>query len=80
MSIIARRAAIIGSSVGLMLPKAVFAARSAPQILHRPKMDRRMECDRSGRRSLPPLPADGVYEDVAFGLKKKGSAELREAS
>lgn len=22
--------------------------------------------------------SDGVYEDVAFGLKKKGSAELRE--
>ena len=49
MSIVARRAAIIGSSVGLMLPKAVFAASSAHK-----------------------------NEDVAFGLKKKGSAELRE--
>ena len=31
MSIIARRTAIIGLSVGLMLPKAGFAARSAHQ-------------------------------------------------
>jgi steroid delta-isomerase-like uncharacterized protein len=76
MSIIARRAAIIGSSVGLMLPGAVLAASSASKSIGQKWID--------GWNAPNPdalvatFTPDGVYEDVAFGLKKKGSAELRE--
>ena len=76
MSIIARRVAIIGSSVGLMLPKAVLAASSASKSVGQKWID--------GWNTAHPeafvaaFTADGVYEDVPFGLKKKGSAELRE--
>jgi steroid delta-isomerase-like uncharacterized protein len=77
MSIIARRAAIIGSSVGLLLPKAVFAASSA----HKKSIGQKW-IDGWNATNPDALVAaftpDGVYEDVAFGFKKKGSAELRE--
>jgi steroid delta-isomerase-like uncharacterized protein len=77
MSIIARRSAIIGSSVVLMLPKAAFAASSA----HKKSIGQKWV---DGWNATNPdalvaaFTPDGVYEDVAFGLKKKGSAELRE--
>ena len=76
MSIIARRAAIIGSSVGLMLPKAVFAASSASKSIGQKWIDGWNATDPDA--FVAAFTPDGVYEDVAFGLKKKGSAELRE--
>jgi hypothetical protein len=70
MSIIARRAVIIGSSVGLILPKAVFAARS----VHKKSIGQKWI---DGWNATTPdalvaaFTPDGVYEDVAFGLRRK---------
>jgi uncharacterized protein (TIGR02246 family) len=76
MSIIARRATIIGSSVGLMLPKAVMAASSASKSVGQKWIDGWNTADPEA--FVAAFTADGVYEDVPFGLKKKGSAQLRE--
>ncbi len=77
MSTIARRTALIGSSVGLMLPKAVFATRPVRKISIGQKWVDGWNATNPDALVAVFTP-DGVYEDVAFGLKKKGSAELRE--
>lgn len=77
MSIIARRTAIIGSSVGLLLSGAVM--RTATAI---GKSVAQKWIDGWNSKDPEVLVAaftpDGIYEDVTFGIKKKGSAELRE--
>ena len=76
MSIIARRAAIIGSSVGLMLPSAVLAASSASKSVGQKWIDGWNTAD--PETFVAAFTTDEVYEDVPFGLKKQGSAQLRE--
>lgn len=77
MSIIARRTAIIGLSVGLLLSRTVVrSATAASKSAAQKWID--------GWNSKDPevlvaaFTTDGIYEDVTFGIKKKGSAELRE--
>ena len=77
MSIVARRSVIFGSSLGLMLSgTAARTVAAAAKSVGQKWID--------GWNSADPevlvaaFTPDGVYEDVTFGLKKKGSAELRE--
>jgi hypothetical protein len=78
MAIIARRVAIVGSCVGLMLPSvtALSATSSASKSVGQKWID--------GWNSTDPgmfvsaFTPDGIYEDVTFGLNKKGSNELRD--
>jgi hypothetical protein len=77
MSIVARRSMILGSSLGLMLSgTAARTVTAAGKSVGQKWID--------GWNSADPevlvaaFTSDGVYEDVTFGLKKKGSAELRE--
>jgi steroid delta-isomerase-like uncharacterized protein len=76
MSLIARRAAIIGSSISMMLPRATLAATSVGKSVAQKWIDGWNATDPEAFVSA--FTSDGVYEDMAFGLKKKGSAELRE--
>src|SRR5271165_6663045 len=77
MSPIARRRLIVGSSIGLVVSgAAVPTAAAAGKTVGQKWID--------GWNTTNPellvaaFTPDGVYEDVTFGLKKKGSAELRE--
>lgn len=77
MSIIARRMAIVGAAFGLMLPNvAAQSATSASKSVGQKWIDGWNSSDPEVFVSA--FTADGVYEDVTFGLKKKGSAELRD--
>jgi len=73
MSIMSRRAALAGSSLLVALP----AHAASPEASIGQKWA-------DGWNSADPVKlvaaftSDGYYEDVPFGLKKKGSAELRE--
>jgi steroid delta-isomerase-like uncharacterized protein len=77
MPIINRRTAFISPCVGLMFAGAATrSATAADKSLGQKWVD--------GWNSANPellvaaFTSDGIYEDVPFGLKKKGSAELRE--
>ena len=77
MSIIVRRAAIVGSAIGLMLPSvAAQSAISASKSVGQKWIDGWNSSDPEVLVSA--FTPDGIYEDVTFGLKKKGSAELRD--
>jgi ketosteroid isomerase-like protein len=76
MSPIARRAATLGASVGVMLPGVTLAATSAGKSVGQKWIDGWNAAD--PEVLVAAFTADGVYEDVPFGLKKKGSVELRE--
>ena len=77
MSIIARRLAIVGSGIGLMLPSvAAHSATSASKSIGQKWIDGWNSADPEVFVSA--FTPDGIYEDVTFGLKKKGSAELRD--
>ena len=72
MSIIARRAAIVGTSIGLMLPGvAAQSATSASKSVGQKWIDGWNSADPEVLVSA--FTPDGVYEDVPFGLKKKGA-------
>jgi len=77
MSAIARRTVIVGSTLVLMLSEAVVKAGAAAR-----KSVAQKWIDGWNASNPEVLVAaftpDGIYEDVTFGLKKKGSAELRE--
>ncbi len=77
MTVIHRRSAIIGSAIASALPVVGgTGATAAGTSIGQKWID--------GWNSPNPevlvsaFTPDGVYEDVTFGLKKKGSAELRE--
>ena len=77
MSIVARRLAIMSSCLGLLLPgTATRTATAASTTIGQRWID-------AWNAALTNLLAeaftpDAIYEDVAFGVKKKGSVELRE--
>ncbi len=77
MSIIARRAVIMSSCFGLMIPGA--AARAAPaasRSVGQQWIDGWNATDTD--HLIAAFTPDAIYEDVALGVKKKGSAGLRE--
>ncbi len=77
MPIIARRAAIVGTSIGLMLPNVTaHSATAANKSVGQKWIDGWNSPDPEVLVSV--FTPDGIYEDVTFGLKKKGSAELRD--
>jgi steroid delta-isomerase-like uncharacterized protein len=76
MSLIARRAAIIGSPIAMMLPGAVHAATSVGKPVAQKWIDGWNAPDPEAL--VAAFTPDGIYVDMAFGLTKKGSAELRE--
>ena len=77
MSIIARRVAIIGSCFGWMLSAAPMrTANSASRSIGQKWIDAWNAADPG--LLVAAFTPDAVYEDVAFGVKKQGSAELRE--
>ena len=76
MSPIARRAAMMGASLGAMLPGVTLAATSVSKSVGQKWIDGWNATD--PELLVAAFTPDGVYEDMAFGLKKKGSAELRE--
>ena len=77
MSIIARRTVIIGSSLGLTLSGAAMRpAIAASKSIGQKWIDGWNATD--PQILVAAFTPDGVYQDVPFGLKKKGSAELRE--
>ena len=77
MSIIARRAAIVGSAIGLMVPSmGAQSASSVSKSVGQKWIDGWNSSDPEVLVSA--FTPDGIYEDVTFGLKKKGSAELRD--
>ncbi len=73
MSIIARRAAIMSSCASLMIPGA---ATAAGRSLGQQWIDGWNAADPD--HLVAAFTPDAIYEDVAFGVKKKGSAGLRE--
>ena len=77
MPIIARRLAIVGSGIGLMVPGvAAHSATSASKSIGQKWIDGWNSGDPEVFVSA--FTPDGIYEDVTFGLKKKGSTELRD--
>jgi steroid delta-isomerase-like uncharacterized protein len=73
VSIISRRAAFAGSSLLIALPAQ---AVSPEDSIGQKYADAWNATDPAKLVAL--FTPDGYYEDVPFGLKKKGSAELRE--
>jgi steroid delta-isomerase-like uncharacterized protein len=77
METVARRNLILGASAGL-----IFAGEAAGKVNAAGKSVGQKWIDGWNAPNPDLLVAaftpDGVYEDVAFGLKKKGSAELRD--
>lgn len=77
MSIIARRLAIIGPCLGLTLAgTATRTATAASKTIGQKWIDGWNAADPG--LLVETFTPDAIYEDVAFGIKKKGSAELRE--
>jgi hypothetical protein len=77
MSIITRRAALVSSCVGFMLSgAAALAATAVRNSVGQKWIDGWNATD--PERLVSAFTPDGVYEDIPFRLKKKGSAELRE--
>jgi limonene-1,2-epoxide hydrolase len=77
MSIVARRTVIIGSSFGLTLSRSpTRTATAASKSVGQKWIDGWNATD--PEILVAAFTADGVYQDVPFGLKKKGSSELRE--
>lgn len=77
MSVIARRVAIIGSCFGLMLPGAATrTATAASKSIGQKWIDGWNATDPG--LLVAAFTPDAIYEDVAFGVKKTGSAGLRE--
>ena len=76
MSIIARRPAIMGSCLGLMLPGAATrTAAAASKTIGQKWIDGWNGADPG--LLVEVFTPDAIYEDVAFEIRKKGSAELR---
>ena len=77
MLIVARRLAIMGSCLGLLLPGAATrTATAASKTVGQKWIDGWNAVDPS--LLVEAFTPDAIYEDVAFGVRKKGSAELRE--
>ena len=77
MPIIARRLAITGSCLGLALPgTATRTATAAGKPIGQRWIDGWNAADPSLLAEA--FTPDATYEDVAFGVRKNGSAELRE--
>ena len=77
MSMIARRVALAGSCAGLLLTGATMRpAEAARGSVGQKWIDGWNSTDPT--KLVAAFTPDGAYEDVPFGLKKKGSAELRD--
>jgi steroid delta-isomerase-like uncharacterized protein len=77
MSIVARRSVILGSSLGLMLSGTTARTVAAVgKSVGQKWIDGWNATD--PELLVAAFTPDGFYEDVTFGIKKKGSAELRE--
>jgi steroid delta-isomerase-like uncharacterized protein len=77
MSIIARRSAIVGSAIAAVMPiMGVRRVTAAGKSVGQKWIDGWNSPDPEVLVSA--FTSDGVYEDVTFGLKKTGSAELRD--
>ena len=77
MMIVARRFALAGSCAGLVLSGAsTHAAPTGRHPLAQKWIDGWNATDPA--KLVSAFTPDGIYEDIPFVLKKKGSAELRE--
>ena len=77
MLTVARRLAIMGSCVGLLLPgTATRTAAATSKTIGQRWIDGWNAAD--PHLLAETFTPDAIYEDVAFGVKKMGSAELRE--
>ena len=77
MSIVARRVALMGSCFGWMLAEAATRTATAASKSIGQKWIDGWNAGDPGLLVATFTP-DAVYEDIAFGVKKQGSAELRE--